>query len=248
MRPLRTATGLAVTTVLALGLTACTINIGGPGQQAPATEAADGGDTTGVDDAEVGDAEEVDSAVAGGADGTEGELPDWANPVTTPGEQIATYEIGQVRVDVYQVGVTRATREGLFADPDTHEPIIAVGDEIVFVNYVLTNEGAPIDLGFSLVSIDERYVDWPYLGGMDTILDDDLYEQQGVNDDPMHNQAYREPGVFTLGTGQSYSYGTNFPYQPGTDITFDTTLVPVDAQGNLLHDETLDAEGTGTIS
>lgn len=246
MRPVRTAAGLAVATTLALGLTACTITFGGPDRQDPAEQSSTAAEETAdLDDTEVGDAEEVDASAA---EGTEGELPDWANPVTTPGEQISTYEIGDLRVDVYQVGVVQATKEGLLADPDTHEPLIAVGDDIVFLNYVLTNEGAPLDLGFSLVSIDERYVDWPYLGGMDSIVDDELYEQQGVNADAMHDQAYRDPGVFTLGTGQSFSFGTNFLYQPGTDITFRTDITPVDAQGDLLHDERLEAEGTGTVS
>jgi len=244
MRPARTAAGLAVATALALGPTACTITSAGPDRQArtePAATAAE----EGADAAEVGDAEEVDAPAA---EDTEGALPDWANPVTTPGEQISTYAVGDLRVDVYQVGVVQATREGLLADPDTHEPLIAVGDDLVFVNYVVTNTGAPLDLGFSLVSIDERYVDWPYLGGMDTILDDDLYAAQGVNADAMHDQAYRDPGVFTLGTGQSFSFGTNFLYRPGTDITFRTDVTPVDARGDLLHDERLEAEGTGTVS
>ncbi|WP_435738155.1 hypothetical protein V5D56_06050 [Cellulosimicrobium sp. PMB13] len=242
MRPVRTVTRLTVGAALAVGLTACTINVGGATPESSAPE-----ETTAAEQPAEEDAEEIDTGAeeTGASDGA---LPDWANPVTTPGEQISTYTIGDVRVDVYQVGVTQATRDGLFADPDTHEPIIAEGDDIVFINYVITNEGEPIDLGSSLVSIDERYVDWAYLGGMDTIVDDDLFAAQDVNDGGLAPDAYREPTVFPFGTGQSYSYGTNFLYQPGTDITFRTVITPVDAQGNLLHDERLDAEGTGTIS
>ena len=244
MRPVRTLSSLTVAAVLAVGLSACTINVGGGTPETPAPE-----ETTAAEESpEVDDAEEVDAEAAEGTGASEGALPDWANPVTTPGEQISTFSIGDVRVDVYQVGTAQATKDGLFANPDTNEPIIAQGADIVFINYVITNEGEPIDLGSSLVSIDERYVDWPYLGGMDTIVDDELYAAQGVNDDGMAPGAYREPTVYTFGTDQSYSYGTNFLYQPGTEITFDGTIVPVDAQGELLHDERIEGEGTGTIS
>ncbi|MFE6234679.1 hypothetical protein [Cellulosimicrobium sp. NPDC057862] len=242
MRPVRSAARLTVAAALALGLTACTINVGGGTPETPTPE-----ETSAEETAPVDDAEEVDDAAAEET-GASGELPDWANPVTNPGEQISTFNVGEVRIDVYQVGVTQATKDGLFVDPENNQPIIAEGDDIVFVNYVITNEGAPIDLGSSLVSIDERYDDWPYMQGMDTIVDDDLYGAQGVNDDGMAPGAYREPTVYTFGTGQSYSYATNFRYQSGSPITFDGTIVPVDAEGELLHDERMEGEGTGTIS
>ncbi len=220
MRPARTAARLTVAAALALGLTACTVAVdGGDARRRPPPE-----ETTTEESAPAEDAEETDDAAA--ETGSDGELPDWANPVATPGEQISTFNVGNVRVDPYQVGVTPASKDGLFVDPDTNQPLIAAGDDIVFINYVITNEGDPIDLGFSLVSIDERYDDWPYMQGMDTIVDDALYEAQGVHDDAMHNQAYREPSVYPFATGQSYSYATNFRYQPGSPITFDAVMVP----------------------
>lgn len=242
MRPARTAARLTVAAALALGLTACTVAV--DGGDAPKTSAPE--ETTTEESAPAEDAEETDDAAA--ETGSDGELPDWANPVATPGEQISTFNVGDVRVDVYQVGVTQASKDGLFVDPDTNQPLIAAGDDIVFINYVITNEGDPIDLGSSLVSIDERYDDWPYMQGMDTIVDDALYEAQGVHDDAMHNQAYREPSVYPFATGQSYSYATNFRYQSGSPITFDAVITPVDAEGELLHDERIEGEGTGTIS
>ncbi len=242
MRPARTAARLTVAAALALGLTARTVAVDGGDD--PTTSAPE--ETTTEESAPAEDAEETDDAAEG--TGSDGELPDWANPVATPGEQISTFTVGDVRVDVYQVGVTQASKDGLFVDPDTNQPLIAAGDDIVFINYVITNEGDPIDLGSSLVSIDERYDDWPYMQGMDTIVDDALYEAQGVHDDAMHNQAYREPSVYPFATGQSYSYATNFRYQPGSPITFDAVITPVDAEGELLHDERIEGEGTGTIS
>lgn len=246
MRPVRTTTSLAVTAVLALGLSACTISLGGgETEETPAVEETTAPEEEASEDAEVEDAEEADAPAA---EGTEGEQPDWANPVTTPGEQISSFTVGEVRVDVYQVSVVQATKTGNFVDPDKNEPIIDVGDDIVYVNYVVTNEGAPIDLGSSLVNIDERYDDWPYMQGMDSITDFDLTEAQGVNRDAMAPGAYREPTVYPFGTGQSYSYGTNFRYQSASPITFDATITPVDAEGELLHDERIEGTGTGTVS
>ncbi len=244
MRPVRTTTSLAVATALALSLTACTINVGGGADDAPTVEESTAPEDEATD---VEDAEEVDSPAAEET-GSSGEQPDWANPLLAPGEQISTYKVGDVRVDVYQVSVVKATKTGNFVDPEKNEPIIDVGDDIVYVNYVVTNEGAPIDLGSSLVNTSERYDDWPYMQGMDSITDFDLTEAQGVNRDAMAPGAYREPTVYTFGTGQAYSYATNFRYQPGSPITFESVITPVDAEGDLLHDERIEGSGTGTIS
>lgn len=174
--------------------------------------------------------------------------PAWALPATTQGEKIATIEVDGIVVEVYQVAVVQATKTGQFVNPDTNQPIIAVGDDIVFVNYVISNTGDPIDLGSSLVSIDARYDDWPYMQGMDSVSDQDLFDQVGVYDRPLAPDAFIEPPVYTLGTGERFSYGENFRYQAGSPITFDVSVTPVDEEGELLHDLRLEAEGSGTIN
>lgn len=196
-------------------------------------------------ESEPAEVEETEEAEAPSADGQ----PAWANPVTEEGELISTIELdGGVTVEVYQVGTTTATKTGQFVDPDTNEPIIAEGDEIVFVNYIVSNTGDPIDLGSSFVSIDARYDDWPYMQGMDSVVDSDLFEAQGVNDGALADGSYADPSVYTFGTGEKLAYGENFPYQAGSPITFDVSMTPVDAEGELLHDDRVEAEGTGTIA
>jgi hypothetical protein len=248
MRPVRTAAHVVVASALLLGLAAC----GSDGGDAPAESEAPAAEETtepATDETEPAEdetepAEDADADAAAG----QGEQPEWANPVTTPGEQIASYKAGDVRVDVYQVSVVPATKTGNFVDPETNEPIIDVGDEIVFVNYVVTNEGDPIDLGSSLVSTEARYDDWPYMQGMDSVTDFDLTDAQGVNRDALAPGAFRDPSVYTFGTGQTYSYGENFRHQAGSPITFETTITPVDAEGELLHDARIEGSGTGTIA
>ena len=188
------------------------------------------------------EAEETDEASPVTAEGQ----PSWALPATTEGEKIATIEVGGIVVEVYQVAVTQATKTGQFATPDG-EPVIAVGDDIVFVNYVISNTGDPIDLGSSLVLISARYDDWPYLQGMDSVVDRALFEQIGVYSSPFGPDSYVDPGVYTFGTGERYSYGQNFPYQSGSPIGFEVRVTPVDSNGDLIHDDGVNTTGAGVI-
>jgi hypothetical protein len=182
--------------------------------------------------------------------GTEpaGAQPEWANPVTTPGEKLTTIEVGDVTVDVFQVGTDTATKTGQFVDPETNKPLLNTGDEIVFVNYVITNNGDDIDLGSSGVTVDARYDDWPYMQGMDSIVDEALFEAQDVNDSAFAPDSYVDPSVYTFASGQQISFGENFAYQAGSPITFEASMTPVDAEGELLHDDGVEGEGAGTIS
>lgn len=185
--------------------------------------------------------EETTEAPAGG------DQPEWAKPPTEGGEKISTVKAGDITVDVYQVGTTKATRTGQFVDPDTNKPLLDEGDDIVFVNYVITNNGESIDLGSSLVSVEARYDDWKYLQGMDGVVDNALYEEQQVNTEGIVTGAYNEEGIYTLGAGQSYTYGENFKHQKNSKIGFKVSVVPVDGDGELLHDKRIEGEGSGTI-
>lgn len=176
-----------------------------------------------------------------------GGQPEWAKPPTEVGEKISSIKAGDITVDIFQVGITKATKTGQFVDPDNNKPIIAEGDEIVFVNYVITNTGAPIDLGSSLVDVNARYDDWKYLQGMDSIVDQALFDAQKVNTLGLAPGGFKEPGVYTLGTDQTFTYGENFRYQKDSPITFDAAAIPVDAAGELLHEQKVEGEGTGTI-
>ncbi|MBD5785866.1 hypothetical protein IF650_06695 [Cellulosimicrobium terreum] len=247
MRPARTLTAVATASVLALGLAACSSGDDTTPEETPATESsAPAEEESAPVEEETEPAEEEtpeDTADEASADGA----APWARPVTTPGEKVATFTIGDVRVDVFQVGTAKATETGFFVDPETNEPIIAEGDEIVYVNYVVTNEGDPIDLGSSFVDVSLRYDDWPYMQGMDATTDDDQYAEMDVNPEALDIDAFNEDGVYTLGTGESYSVGTNFAYQAGSPFTVEGVYTPVDAEGELLHDERVEGEGTGTI-
>lgn len=241
LRAGRTAVaGLA--TLAVLGLSACS---GDEDESTSASSSESASSTVSESPSE----EPTETESADGAEGAaSGDQPEWADPVTTPGEKLTTIEAGDISIDVYQVGTTKATKTGQFVDPDKNEPIIAEGDEIVFVNYVATNNGDDIDLGSSAVSIESRYDDWPYMQGMDSVVDSALFEQMEVNDDAFATGSYQDPPVYTFGAGQQISWGENFPYQKGSPITFQVTITPVDAEGELLHDDKIEGEGTAKIS
>ncbi len=171
---------------------------------------------------------------------------DWAAPVTIVGDLITSFAAGDISIDVYQVGIAQATKTGNFADP-SGKPIISVGDDLVFINYVITNNGAPIDLGASLVNVSARYADWPYLQGMDAVTDSALYESMGLSSNHMAPNSYRDPSVYTFGTGESYNLAANFRYQKDSPIDFKATVTPVDSTAKLLHDKKFEAAASGTI-
>lgn len=232
---------LCLSSAAVLSLTGC----GGASDSPSSNEAA--APTSQAQTSAAPEAVETSSATASppGESAGAGTKPDWANPVTAPGTSIAKVAVGDMSVEVFQVGTIAATKTGSFVDPKTNKPLIEVGDKLLFVNYVVTNNGAPVDLGASLVSIDERYDDWPYLQGMDGLSDRTLFEAQGVNADAVARGQFKDPAIFTFGTGQSYSKGENFEYQPGSPITFKVSYTPVDATGKLQSDKRVEGTGSG---
>lgn len=177
-----------------------------------------------------------------------GDSPAWAVPTTTPGDKLATIEGTNFTVDVYQVATATASKTGQFVDPDTNLPLIAEGDEIVYVNYVFTNTGSEdIPLSYSLVSVSAEYADWPYLQGMDSIVDSAQFEEMGVTSSAIATGTGEE-APFTWAPGETFSYGQNFKHQAGSPITFDATLTPADDAGDLVHDERQEASVDATIS
>jgi hypothetical protein len=223
--------GLGAAALLTIGLAACSSDDSEEptASETPSAEATE-------------EAEEAEPAAAEGQ-------PDWANPVSEDGEVVATIDLGDDRtLEVRQVSVETASKTGNFVDPENNEPIIAEGDDIVYVNYVLTNNGDPIDLGSSIFSVDARYDDWPYMQGMDGVTDTELTESLGLYTSGVATGKMNDPTVYTLGTGESVAIGENFLYQADSPIGFSVSMTPVDAEGELLSDQRIEAEGEGTIS
>jgi hypothetical protein len=262
--PMRTTRGIATLTIAGLalaGLAACsgddsdaeTTTSAAATTEAPeptddVTEDAteDASDDASEDANDDASDDESDSADSGSSAGS-GDSPEWAASSDAPGEQIATIEGESFTVDVYQVGTGAASKTGNFVNPDDNQPIIAEGDEIVYVNYVFTNTGSEdIPLSYTTVDVSARYADWPYMQGMDSVTDSAQYEEMGVVSSPVAPGSGDAP--FLWAPGQVFSYGENFKYQAGSPITFEATLVPADESGDLVHDDRQEASVDATIS
>lgn len=240
---------LGASSAALLALTACSGDAATEAAPAPApSTSAAAGTSAAQPSASTGGAAATSASPTSSSSAGTGAQPEWANPVTTPGTSIARINAGDLTVEVFQVGTAAATDTGSFADPTTSQPLIAVGDPLVFVNYVVTNNGAPVDLSASLVTIAATYDNWPWLQGMDGLSDRDLFTAQGVNADGLAAGAFRDPSIYTFGTGQTYSFGESFEYQAGGAISFDVSYTPVDATGDLLHDQRVEGTGSGVTA
>lgn len=226
IRPMLSAISIAA--IATIGLAGCSSDA--PAED-PDTEIVEPGETEApAEETPVGD----------------GTTAAWAKPVVTNGEVIASGSGDGFSIEIYQVGTAEATKTGQFVDPDKNEPIIAVGDQIVFVNFVLTNTGSEaIPLSYSLVSVDGRYDDWPYMQGMDSVVDLDLFEEMSVNNGAIAPGSGDAPFMWEPGT--SFAFGENFHHQANSPITFDVRLTPADAEGDLNHDLRQEFELTATI-
>lgn len=215
MRIPRTAAPFILAAALTVGLVGCT---------APEPVASPETETT------APAPEETTAAPSGN-----GDAASFANPVTTPGELLSSAEGDGFKIDIYQVGTATASKTGQFANPDTNKPIIEVGAEVVYVNYVVTNTGTEdIPLSYSLVDVQARYDDWPYLQGMDSVVDSAQFAEMQVNSTGIATGVGEAPFIWEPGT--SFSYGENFLYQSGSPIEFKVGLTPADESGDLNHD------------
>ncbi|WP_167051009.1 hypothetical protein [Salinibacterium sp. ZJ77] len=212
---------------LVFGLTGCFPAASAPAAEKPAPVVID-------------EEETVDEAPAA----ADGDTASFAKPVTTPGELLTTIAGESFQIDVYQVGTAAATKTGQFATPEG-TPIISAGDELVFVNFVVTNTSSEtLPASISLVNISPRYDDWPYLGGMDSVVDQSLFDSLGVNSGPLALGA-KAPLQWEPGT--RYSYAVNFLHQANSPITIKATFTPAKADGSLDHDKRTETVGTTVI-
>lgn len=171
------------------------------------------------------------------------EVASWASDFTPVGELIDTVDLDDVRVDIYFAGTVTAEQEGVFVDADTKEAIVAEGDEIAIFQYIATNNGSKaIDLGSLPLS---NHVFYPMvehgsdMGGLVTI---DQYADMGLSYQSVDTQKQKLPEdgsdpIYTLEPGASFSTVDAIKYLPGEELQFNLKVIPVDADGRLIHDE-----------
>ena len=214
-------------------------------EEAPSeSESADAPAETGSEDAESesGDADDAGADDAGAS--ADGAAP-WANPITTEGESLGTIELGDVTVEAFLVTTDVATRSSIWADPDTEEPIVSEGDPVVVINYVVTNNGDPVNLSYGLVDVGLNYDSWPFMQ-QPSVADSTLMESAGVNDNGVNSDSLGED-VYTLGTGEAYSVAEVMLHQPGEAYTIEAEFEARDDAGER-NGEEFEGTITGTMN
>ncbi|SDB87045.1 hypothetical protein SAMN05216410_0583 [Sanguibacter gelidistatuariae] len=248
---MRISRGIATLSVAALtvvGLTACSSD----SDSAKTSTRVSTESKTPTEDVTPDDTDEATPTEEATTDAPEasgdGMSPAWAIPTTTPGTLLTTVTGSNFTVDIYQVSTAVASKTGQFVNPDTNTPIIDTGDEIVYVNYVFTNTSSEvIPLTYSLVSMSPRYADWPYMQGMDSIVDSAQFEEMDVTASSIAPTGDFE-APFAWAPGETFSNGANFKYQAGSPIDFTARLTPADEAGDLVHDLRQEIVASTTIS
>ena len=161
---------------------------------------------------------------------------DWAYGVTAPGELLGSVTSSRVgyQIDFYQVGVRQAAKASTLVDKESFQPLINVGDEIVYVNWIVTNVSqAPIVLNEDLINVHVSYAD-SATGDLAATSEPEVFRELNINENAIDED--KAVGLVTnhryiLEPGHSYSMGTNFKHEAGGKATFSITSSPVDEQG-----------------
>ncbi|MDR7312203.1 hypothetical protein J2S40_003261 [Nocardioides luteus] len=188
----------------------------------------DGEDTSTAETTESETADASPSAEEGAASG-DFKAPAWAKPTYETGKKLITIQAGDISVDVYDAGTAKAPKDGNVVDNKTKKPLIVKGDDLLFLNYVITNNGSsPVDLEEDDVEVDAKWDDWAYLGGMPGITDNELYTKFKINGGDESDMAdftkYDPDQPMPLAPGETVSYGTNFKNQPGHQLTLEVEV------------------------
>ncbi|MCL2848516.1 MAG: hypothetical protein FWE61_00545 [Micrococcales bacterium] len=163
-----------------------------------------------------------------------GGAAEWTPPFTLEGTPFLTFEKDGLRLDLYEVGRTTATRDSFYSDRDTKQNLWPAGSPVVYVNYVLTNTtNAPVFVGSTGPSVGVHAKSMPYLGGLGafTQFEKDQGAAFGVArdfmttfPDSLEDRPMLAPGQYAavgealpLKTGEAYEYSprvTVFPSSP----------------------------------
>lgn len=205
-------------------------------------EAAEAEEADDADDEAEEEADETDedSEVDG-----DYEIPDWGYPIEESGEKVGSIENDTVRIDVWEVERGESTKDSMMADPDTNEPIIQEGDEVLVYQYIMTNTSdETIPLSTSLMQMSEEYAGSKFIHGATAISDSSWLDELGLHD--LGVAEMDDDGVYLLEPGQSVAHASIFEFQED-ELTIKADVTPADDDGDLDHDNAIMERETVTI-
>ena len=169
---------------------------------------------------------------------------DWALPVTSAGTRLGEVSDKRIRITVYQVATAPSPHNSVMVDPADGRPVIAKGDRIVLLRYVVTNISSdPISLGIGTVSITTRYPDWPWAQGLTGVRAPALMARYKLSTTPFSEGTARPP--YVLAPGASFMVGQNAPYERAELLQISAAVVVSDDSGS--EDASLSWTLQGTV-
>lgn len=179
------------------------------------------------------------SASGPSSDSSSGEDAEWARPVSRSGEKIMTLDGNPFSVDVYLSDVIKAPADSSESGGPGGGPLVRQGDEVMLLNFVITNTGADTELSSLRPNVNARY---PALKNHSTgtwkTTDDvlELLDEHGLHVTP--NQDGHQ-GPYRFAHGEEYSYGTMLRYVDGKKLALSLSF---ESLGTAKKVETLDID------
>lgn len=178
-----------------------------------------------------------DANSANTSDATAGRAADWARPISDRGEKIMTLDGNPFSVDVYLSDVVTAPADS--SDSGAGSPLVRRGDDVMLLNFVVTNTGADTELTSLRPTINARYPDLKnHASGTWSGTDDvrELLDDHGLHLTP--NKDGHE-GPYRFAHGESYAYGNMLRYVEGEKLALSVTF---ESLGTTKKVETLDID------
>ncbi len=156
---------------------------------------------------------------------------DWAVPVVSGGTRLGEVSDKRIRITVYQVATAAAPTNSVMVDPSDGKPVIAKGDRIVLLRYIVTNiSNDPINLGIGTVTLTTRYPDWPWTQGLIGVWAPALMARYKLFTTPFSAGTARPP--YVLEPGSSFMIGQNAPYERAEMLQISAAVVVSDESGS----------------
>ncbi|WP_257477960.1 hypothetical protein [Acidipropionibacterium jensenii] len=157
--------------------------------------------------------------------------PDWAVPVVSTGTRLGEVSDKRIRIIVYQVAIAKAPTDSEMVDVSDGQPLIAKGDPIVLLRYVVTNISKdPINLGIGTVSLTTSYPDWSWNQGLVGVRAPELMARHKLFTTPFKDGTARPP--YVLGPGESFMIGQNVAYEKAELLQITAAVVVSDNSGS----------------
>ncbi|WP_130866539.1 hypothetical protein [Acidipropionibacterium timonense] len=154
----------------------------------------------------------------------------WATKVVTTGTHLGVLSDSRVRIDVYQVGLTRSPSPSVMVDPRTGKSVVAKGDQLVVLRYVVTNVSTDtLKLGLGTVTVTTRYPDWGWAQDLLSVRYPSVEAKDGAPGTPFRADPGRPP--YALGSGESFMVGQIVPYEEAEELKVSARVVVSDDSG-----------------